>query len=255
MSAFLCKNINFRKSEKGAHWLKVYLLEGAMKRLYLSVVIFVLVVGFSTISWAEGKLPLQGSIGVGARLYGFFPKSDTLRGQRLDFENALGGEINVTYRFLKYLALEGAVGYTEFDIKNETLAVDWARVEVLPISLTLQFRWISKKPEELKWIVPYASLGGGYYFLNLEEKSELRVFWLSQNVAIDLEIDDAFFVTVGGGVDIFVTDHIALNFDAKYSWAQADIDETRITGGTSQTLGGTMNLNGAFVGAGFKFFF
>jgi hypothetical protein len=43
------------------------LLEGAMKRLYLSVVIFVLVVGFSTISWAEGKLPLQGSIGVGAR--------------------------------------------------------------------------------------------------------------------------------------------------------------------------------------------
>lgn len=220
-----------------------------MKRLYLSVVICVLVVGFSTISWAEGKLPLQGSIGVGARLYGFFPKSDKLRGQRLDFENGLSGEINVTYRFLKYLALEGAVGYTEFDIKNKTLAVDWARIEALPISATLQFRWISKKPEELKWIVPYASLGGGYYFLDLDEKSELRVFF--PGVAIDLEIDDTFFVTVGGGVDIFVTDHIALNFDAKYAWAQADIDETQNT----RTLGGTMNLNGAFVGAGFKFFF
>jgi outer membrane protein W len=253
MSAFLCKNIIFRKSGKGADWLKVYLLEGTMKRLCVFAMLFVLVVGFSTISWAEGKLPLQGSIGVGARLYGFFPSSDKLRGQRLDFEDGIGGEINVTYRFLKYLALEGGVGYTEFDIKNETLGVDWARLEVLPISLTLQFRWISKKPEELKWIVPYASLGGGYYFLDIEEKSEFRIARLP--VVVDLEIDDAFFATVGGGVDIFVTDHIALNFDAKYSWAQADIDETLITGGTSVTLGGTMNLNGAFVGAGFKFFF
>jgi outer membrane protein W len=251
MSAFLCKNITFRKSGKGADRLKVYLLEGAMKRLCVFVMLFVLVVGFSTISWAEGKLPLQGSIGVGARLYGFFPKSDKLRGQRLDFENGLGGEINVTYRFLKYLALEGAVGYTEFDIKNKTLAIDWARIEALPISVNLQFRWISKKPEELKWIVPYASLGGGYYFLDIDEKSELSVYWLSRGVAIDLEIDDTFFAQVGGGVDIFVTDHIALNLDAKYAWAQADIDETQNT----RTLGGTMNLNGAFVGAGFKFFF
>jgi len=217
--------------------------------------LFFLVVGFSTISWAEGNLPLQGSIGVGVRLYGFFPTSDKLRGQRLDFEDGIGGEINVTYRFLKYLALEGGVGYTEFDIKNETLAVDWARVEVLPISLTLQFRWISKKPEELKWIVPYASIGGGYYFLEIDEKSELQNYWLSRGVGIDLEIDNSFSLHAGGGFDIFLTDHIALNFDAKYSWAQADIDEERITGGTSQKLGGTINLNGAFIGAGFKFFF
>jgi outer membrane protein W len=107
----------------------------------------------------------------------------------------------------------------------------------------------------LKWIVPYASLGGGYYFLEIDEKSELRALWASSGVAIDLEIDDAFFAHVGGGVDIFVTDHIALNIDAKFAWAQADIDETRITATTSQTLGGTMDLNGAFFGAGFKFFF
>jgi len=226
-----------------------------MKRLSVFVVVCFLVVGFSTISLAEVKLPLQGSVGIGARLYGFFPKSDKLRGERLDFKDGVGGEINVTYRFLKYLALEGAIGYTEFDIKNKTLAADWARVEVLPISLTLQFRWISKKPEELKWIVPYASMGGGYYFLEIDEKSELQNYWLSRGVAIDLEIDDSFSLHAGGGFDIFVTDHIVLNVDAKYSWAEADIDEERITGGTSQTLGGTINLNGAFIGAGFKFFF
>ncbi len=226
-----------------------------MKRLYLSVVIFVLVVGFSTILWAEGNLPLQGSVGVGARLYGIFPKSDKLRGNRLDFEDGIGGEINVTYRFLKYLALEGGIGYTEFDIRNKTLGVDWARIDVLPISVTLQFRWISSKPEELRWIVPYASLGGGYYFLEIEEESELTRYWLSRGVGIDLEIDDTFFLHVGGGIEIFLTDHIAVNLDAKYAWAQADIDETRITGTTSQTLGGTINLNSAFIGAGFKFFF
>jgi len=231
-----------------------------MKRLFVFVAVFFLVVGFSTISRAEGSLPLQGSVGIGVRLYGILPKSDTFQPggeprQKLDFKNGVGAEINVTYRFLKYLALEGAIGYTEFDIKNNTLAVDWARINVLPISVTLQFRWISKKPEELKWIVPYASMGGGYYFLEIDEKSDLQNYWLSRGVGIDLEIDDAFFLHLGGGFDIFLTDHIALNVDARYAWAQADIDEERITGGTSQKLGDTINLNGAFIGGGFKFYF
>lgn len=226
-----------------------------MKRLRVFVVLFFLVVGFSTISRAEGNLPLQGSVGVGVRPFGIFPKNDTFRGENLDFKNGVGAEINVTYRFLKYLALEGALGYTEFDIKNDTLAVDWARMEVLPISLTLQFRWISSKPEELKWMVPYASIGGGYYLLDLEEKSELISFWLSRGVAIDLEIDDAFFLHAGGGIEIFLTKHIALNFDARYTWADADIDETRVTALTSQKLGGTINLNSSYIGGGFKFFF
>jgi outer membrane protein W len=219
--------------------------------------LFFLVVGFSTISRAEVALPLDGSVGVGVRLFGIFPKSDDFLGEDLDFDNGVGGEINVTYRFLKYLALEGAVGYTEYDIKNETLAVDWARMEMLPISLTLQFRWISKKPEELKWIVPYASIGGGYYFLDLEEKSQLTNYWLSQAppAAIDLEIDDAFFLHAGGGIEIFLTDHIALNFDARYTWAEADIDETRITALGAQEFGESINLNSTYVGGGFKFYF
>jgi outer membrane protein W len=226
-----------------------------MKRLCVFVVLFFLVVGFSTISRAEGNLPLQGSVGVGVRLFGIFPKSDDFLGEDLDFDNGVGAEINVTYRFLKHFALEGAVGYTEFDIKNDTLAVDWARMEMLPISLTLQFRWISKKPEELKWIVPYVHIGGGYYFLDLEEKSELINFWLSRGVGIDLEIDDTFFIHAGGGIEIFLTDHIALNFDARYTWAEADIDETRVTGLAVQELGESINLNSAYVGGGFKFYF
>ena len=233
--------------------MKVYLLEGIMKRLSVFVVVFFLVVGFSTISRAEVALPLEGSVGVGVRLFGIFPKSDKFRGEKLNFENGVGGEINVTYRFLKYLALEGGIGYTEFDIKNKTLAVDWARMEMLPISLTLQFRWISKKPEELKWIVPYAAIGGGYYFLEIEEKSEFRNARLP--VVVDLEIDDAFFLHLGGGVEFFLTDHIALNFDARYAWAEADIDERLNDGVTILERGDTINLNSAFIGAGFKFFF
>lgn len=226
-----------------------------MKRLDLFVMLFFLVVGFSTISRAEGSLPLQGSVGVGVRPFGIFPKSDKFRGEGLDFKNGIGGEINVTYHFLKYLALEGGIGYTKFDVENKTLAVDWARMEVLPISVTLQFRWISSKPEELKWIVPYASIGGGYYFLELEEKSDLKNFWLSRGIGIDLEIDDTFFLHAGGGLEIFLTDHIALNFDARYAWAEADIDEKRTIGTTSQKLGDTINLNAGFIGAGFKFYF
>ncbi len=226
-----------------------------MKRLSVFVLLFSLVIGFSTISRAELNLPLQGSVGVGVRPFAIFPKSDEFRGEELDFENGVGAEINVTYRFLKYLALEGAVGYTEFDIKNETLGVRWARMEALPISLTLQFRWVSKKPKELKWIIPYASLGGGYYLLDLEEKSELINFWLSRGVAIDLEIDDALFLNAGGGVEIFLTENIALNFDARYIWADVDMDETRTTGLASQKVGDAISFNSGYIGGGFKLFF
>jgi outer membrane protein W len=224
-----------------------------MKRLYLVVVLFFLVIGFSTISWAEGFLPLEGSLGVGARLYGVFPKGDSIRGQKLDFDNEVGGEVTVTYRFLKYLALEGGVGYTELDIKNKTLGVDWATIEAVPIFATLQFRWVSKKPEQLKWIVPYAGIGGGYYLLEIEERSELRNYWFP--LGVNLEIDDTFFFHLAGGFDIFLTNHLALNFDARYAWAKTDVDERLRVGLTARELGDTISLNAAFIGAGFKFYF
>lgn len=226
-----------------------------MKRLYLLAVLFFLMVGFSANSSAEGYLPLDGSIGVGARIFGIFPKGDKFLGQKLDFENDVGGEVNVTYRFLKYLALETGVGYTQFNARNKTLGVDWATIDAIPIYATLQVRWVSSKPNELKWIVPYFAIGGGYYVLDIDKKSGLRNFWLSRGVLVDLEIDDTFFFHVGGGTDIFLTDHLALVIDAKYSWATTDIDETQTTGLVSRTFGDTVNLNAAYVGAGFKFFF
>jgi outer membrane protein W len=231
-----------------------------MKRLYLFLVLFFFVVGFSAISWAEGFLPLDGSIGFGARLYGVFPKNDSFQPpgeprQKLDFHNEAGGEVNGTYRFLEYFALEGGVGYTQFNMKNKTLGVKWATIEAIPIFATLQFRWISRKPEELKWIVPYAAIGGGYYFLEIEERDALRSVLLPL-VGIDLEIDDTFFFHVGGGFDIFLTRQLALNFEGRYAWAKTDIDETQTDAfGNSRTLGDTINLNAAFIGTGFKFYF
>ena len=226
-----------------------------MKRSYLVVVLFIVVVGFTTVSWAEGNLPLQGSIGVGARIYGIFPKGDSFLGQKLDYDNSLGGELNFTYRFLKYLAVEVGAGYTEIDVKNKTLHVDWATIEAIPIYAALQFRWVSRKPEELKWFVPYAAIGGGYYVLSIEEKTQLRNFWFPLGVGVDLDIDDAFFFQLGGGFDIFVTKHIALNFDGKYAWAKTDVDETQQVGMTVRRLGDSINLNAAYLGGGFKFYF
>ena len=230
-----------------------------MKRLYLLVVPFFLIVALSTVSWAEGKLPLQGSLGFGARVYGIFPKGDAFQPagaprQKLDFDNEVGGEVNVTYRFLKFLAVEGGIGYTKIDVKNKTLGVNWATIEAVPIFATLQFRWVSRKPEELKWIVPYACIGGGYYVLDIEERSELRAYYLP-GVGVDLEIDDTFFFHLGGGFDIFLTKNLAINFEARYAWSETDIDEKLNDGVTILERGDTINLNAAFVGAGFKFYF
>lgn len=231
-----------------------------MKRLYLLVVPFFLIVGLSAVSWAEGRLPLQGSLGFGARVYGVFPKGDTFQPagaprQKLDFDNGVGGELNVTYRFLKYLAVEGGIGYTEIAVDNKTLGVKWATIDAVPIFATLQFRWVSRKPEELKWIVPYAAIGGGFYVLDIEERSELRGYWSSRGVAVDLEIDHTFFFHLGGGFDIFLTKNVAINFEARYAWSQTDIDERLNDGVTILERGDTINLNAAFVGTGFKFYF
>ncbi|UCD71502.1 MAG: outer membrane beta-barrel protein [Syntrophobacterales bacterium] len=227
-----------------------------MKRLFLTVVPFFLVIGFSAISWAEGSLPLQGSIGVGARLYGVFPIEDRFRGDDLAYKDEVGGEINITYRFLKYLALEGGVGYAELDVKNRALGVKWAIIRTIPISATLQFRWISKKPEELKWIVPYACIGGGYYLLDIEEEDQFRTLrLLSEGVGVDLKIEDTFFFLLGGGIDIFLTKHIALNFEARNAWAKVDIEERQSDGVTIRELGDTMDFNSTFVGVGFKYFY
>ena len=231
-----------------------------MKRLYLFVVLFFFVVGFSAISWAEGFLPLDGSIGFGARLYGVFPKGDSFQptgqpSQKLDFTNEVAGELNITYRFLKYLAVEGGIGYTQLAIENKTLGVKWATIDAFPIFATLQFRWISRKPEELKWIVPYAAIGGGYYVLEIEERDELRNYWLTRGIGIDLEIDDTFFFHVGGGLDIFLTKQIALNFEGRYAWAKTDIDERQSDGVNVLEVGDIISLNAAFIGAGFKFYF
>ena len=229
-----------------------------MKRLCLQVVPFFLIVALSAVSWAEGKLPLQGSLGFGARVYGVFPKGDAFQPaalrQKLDFDNEVGGEVNVTYRFLKYLAVEGGIGYTKIDVENKTLGVKWATIDAVPIFATLQFRWVSRKPEELKWIVPYACIGGGYYVLNIEERSELRAYYLP-GFGVDLEIDDTFFFHLGGGFDIFLTKNLAINFEARYSWAKTDIDERVNDGANILERGDTINLNAAFVGAGFKFYF
>jgi len=231
-----------------------------MKRLCLLVVSLFLIIGLSAVSWAEGRLPLQGSLGFGARIYGAFPKGDSFQPagqprQKFDFDNEVGGEVNVTYRFLKYLAVEGGIGYTQLGIENKTIGVDWAAIQAVPIFATLQFRWVSRKPEELKWIVPYACIGGGYYVLGIEERSELRSYWISRGVGVDLEIDDTFFFHLGGGFDAFLTKNLAFNFEARYSWARTDIDERLNDGVTILERGDTINLNAAFVGAGLKFYF
>jgi outer membrane protein W len=226
-----------------------------MKRVVCLFVVLFSLAGFSAFSWAEGNLPLQGSLGFGARVYGAFPKGDSFLGQKLDFDNEVGGELNVTYRFLKFLAVEAGAGYTQIDVKNKTLNVDWATIDAIPIFVTLQFRWVSSKPDELKWIVPYLAIGGGYYILDIEERSELRNYWYPLGVGVDLDIDDAFFFHLGGGFDIFLTEHLALNFEGRYAWASTDVDEKQQVGVTARKIGGSINLNAAFIGAGFKFYF
>ena len=147
--------------------------------------------------------------------------------------------VNVQYLLNKYVGL-----VAEMDWFNATMEkdgkLDW---KVLTIGATLRY------PIKERFI-PYVVGGITYNFVKFEENNwwhygfpgnaefdawdaqrpagtDPVTWWKSyDDKQRDFRADNAFGWTVGGGMDVMITDMIALNMDVRWNWAQTDVDYT-----------------------------
>jgi len=94
-------------------------------------------------------------------------------------------------------------------------------LSIIAILMSIQFR-----VQVGSIFVPYIAGGGGYYLNDFSIDNELKEDWNLLGFDINEEVENYFGFHVGGGFDIFISDHIAFNGDVKYclvnskgSWA------------------------------------
>ena len=91
--------------------------------------------------------------------------------------------------------------------------------------------------------VPYGVLGLGAIFWDFKEEG------LTAGSTVD--VDTSFGVKLGGGVDWFINDHWAINFEATYTFADADTTVKNSSGSVTSTA----NADFWNIGGGLKYLF
>lgn len=142
---------------------------------------------------------------IGVQL-GFYTPNDDRDG--LDGYDT-GGNFNVMLgaRMSPFFAVEGSVG--GFVAERDS----WGDDEVSVIPLTLGARLIMPNPV----IEPYIGGGFGIYFSSLDEPSS----------GIDDDSSD-FGGYLSLGLDFWLSPQVALNFEGRYQWIEAEFDDVDV---------------------------
>ncbi|MFQ5791959.1 MAG: outer membrane beta-barrel protein [Acidobacteriota bacterium] len=99
-----------------------------------------------------------------------------------------------------------------------TISADF---DTIPLTATLLIDLVSRK----NTICPYIGAGIGYYLNDLEDVNESAFgFLFDLDEYADFDADNGFGWHVCAGVDWFLSDHLALNFEALYRWVEYDWD-------------------------------
>jgi len=157
--------------------------------------------------------------GIGARLAYYDISDDQVRDLNLEWTESLLYEGMVTYSFTKSLSLELVGGYTETDLARRRSGVFIAEFgELKQIPILLNVRYVFWPTSE---IGIYLGGGVGYYFNDFSLTDRAKI----QFPALAVEMDDSFGYQVVGGVEFFLNDKVSINWDARYSWNEADYVE------------------------------
>lgn len=183
----------------------------------------------------------QYSLGLGL---GLASPSEEYYGLGMNFSG------NFYYKIQDKLALELKAQAFRSIIESDMVALGSqglsnGKLAIFPVQLSLQGRFPLKNQ-----IVPYAVTGIGYYLNNfsLEDKSFNQ----------EEKVKNALGFHLGGGIDYFFKENIALNVDLRYclvkssgTWSRRDpVSGARISGEIVK-----INLNSLMLGVGVKYFF
>jgi len=226
------------------------------KREIIVPVILSLFLTFACYSYAQPISDTTGKIGIGLRVNGMTTTSDTYKGRDIDKKDQAMFGVSLSYGVNSWLSLEAAFdGSLNTKLKDNTLGIDLATINVYPLTFSAQLRYITKNPEFYNWIVPYLTFGFGYYFVSGDVSSEYKAEYYPNDVKLDF--DGGWGGHVGIGTDIFASKTIAVGFEARYFWASGSIKET-ITNpilNASTTHKENFDLDSWMLGINIKFFF
>jgi outer membrane protein W len=184
--------------------------------------------------------------GVGARLAYYDISDDQARDLHLEWTESLLYEGLVTYSFTKSLSLELVGGYTETDLARRRSGVFIAEFgELRQLPVLLNARYVFWPTSE---IGIYLGGGVGYYFNDFS----LTDLTKTQYPALAAEMDDSFGYQVVGGLEFFLNDKVSINWDARYSWNEADYVE-RSSGSPEEQF--ELDLDAFTFALGIKYYF
>lgn len=141
---------------------------------------------------------------------------------------------NMSYGINNWSAIGFSAGYQSFGSDFNI-----GDLNAYPLMVDFYFR----SHENERAYVPYAVLGLGAVVWDFDEEG------LTAGSSVD--IDTSFGVKLGGGVDWFINEKWAINFEASYTFADA---ETKVTN-SAGSVTGTSDADFWNVGGGIKYIF
>jgi len=127
----------------------------------------------------------------------------------IDIEDDTSVSLDITRFLTPNLALNLVAVFTSHEVKSPACGGSCGNFDLLPPILTAQWHFL---PDSR--IRPYASAGINYNIFS-NETGTLD--------AINADIDNTFGYVLGAGVDIGLTDALAVNLDVKKIFLEADV--------------------------------
>ncbi|MBW1701755.1 MAG: OmpW family protein [Deltaproteobacteria bacterium] len=217
-----------------------------MKRILVSFVVISLTL-FSSMVLASDS----SRFGIGIRGGFVFSGDDSITDATdgtmidIDFDSSFMFGINTTYVMNDVLSMELSADYVldrdmEFTMPGQSMK--GGEVSTIPLLWTLRIHIPTNSGFK-----PYIGGGVGWYFNGFDQDP----VWTASNPGVNLDLDDGFAWHANAGVELFFTENVALNLDAKYIWSTADLKV--IAPGSYQMY--EIDLDGFVVGMGLKFYF
>jgi len=190
--------------------------------------------------------PPDNNWGIGARISYYVPDDTTIDETKIDPDEGILIEGNLTWFPMKWLSLEFAGGYTETDVNIEEpgLSEEFGELEQIPLVLTGRVHWWSSDSN----FTIYGGGGIGYYINDFS----LSGLVMSREPGLSVDADDSFGFHLAAGLEWFFSAKWAFNLDLKYVWNEADFDST-FPGEPTETE--EIDLDAFVVGIGIKYYF
>lgn len=217
-----------------------------MKRILTAFVVISLTLFSSMVLASDSK-----RFGIGVRGGFVFSGDDSVidatDGTRIDIDvdSSFSFGINTTYVMSDVLSMELSADYvldrdTEFTTPGQSMR--GGEISTIPVLLTLRIHIPINSGFK-----PYIGGGVGWYFNSFDQDP----LWTGVNPGVNVDLDDSFAWHANAGLELFFTENVALNLDAKYIWSKPDLNMSGP--GYYQTY--EMDLNGFLACMGIKFYF